>query len=407
MRPIPGVHPPGELVGEAHSLPLALLLELGVLGAVLAAAVATAFLVRRWRERAVAGDPGLLVAGALGVGGGLAAGLADAWLAVPALPLALAASAGAALAGAGPAPAEASRPARAAALALLLAGGLVLVRPALAWRAWEAARSAPDWRAAGERLDRAVRLDPRFPLYRARWAWTADRPAAERAAAALEAARAAGGVAPLWVRAGTAAFEAGDRAGARAALERAMALDPLSSNAPFLLHLATEGGRPDCAARAMLADPMLAAATSWRDAERARESALARVLAWPGIDAGWRRDFVDRALALGPVPREGEEVDLTVEVDRTPAIAMSLHLFRRSPLPGEVSRIRIDRDRARRLRGPAAVALATSDPSALPRDRCAPVGLAVPAAGAEPVFGDSFESGDTARWDARGSPPSP
>jgi len=409
MRPVPGVHPPGELVGEAHSLPLALLLEIGALGALLAAAVALAFLVRRWRERDAAPDAGLLASGALGVVGGLVASLADAWLAVPALPLALAASAGAALAGGAAEPAARSRPALALALALLVVGGAALVRPALAWRAWESARAASEWRATGERLERAARLDPGFPLYRARWAWTADRPAAERAAAALESARAAGGVAPLWLRAGTTAFEAGDRAGARAALERALALDPLSSGAPFLLHLATEGGRLDCAARAMLSDPLLAAATSWRDASRERDLALALVRAWPGIDAGWRRGFVDGVRGLGPLPAAGSEVDLAVEVDRTPAIAMSLHLFRRSPLPGEVSRIRLDRALAGRLRMPAAATLATSAVAAFPRDRCAPVGLAVPAqgAGGEPVFGDSFESGDAARWDAAGSPPSP
>lgn len=409
MQPVPGVHPPGELVGEAHSLPLALLLEIGALGALLSAAVALAFLVRRWRERDAAPDAGLLASGALGIVGGLVASFADAWLAVPALPLALAASAGAALAGGGAEPAGRSRFAPALALALLVGGGAALVRPALAWRAWESARAASDWRTTGARLERAVRLDPGFPLYRARWSWTAERPAAERAAAALESARAAGGVAPLWVRAGTAAFEAGDRAGARAALERALALDPLSSSAPFLLHLATDGGRVDCAARAMLADPLLAAATSWRGASRARDAALSLVGAWPGIDAGWRRDFVDEVRGLGPLPAAGPQVDLAVEVDRTPAIAMSLHLFRRSPLPGDVSRIRLDRDLARRLRMPAAATLASSAAAAFPRDRCAPAGLAVPApdAGDEPMFGDSFEAGDAARWDALESPPVP
>jgi hypothetical protein len=407
MRPVPGVHPPGELVGEAHSLPLSLLFEVGVLGTALAAAVAIAFGVRRWRERTAAADSGLLAAGGLGLAGGLIASLSDAWLAVPALSVALAASAGAALAGAGSPAVGSRRASRAMALGVLLCAAAALVRPALAWRAWESARSAADWRETGERLARAVRLDPAFPLYRARWAWTADRPVAERAVAARDAARAAGAVAPFWVRAGAAAFEAGDAAGARAALERAMALDPLSATAPFLLHVASAGGRVDCAARALLAEPRLAAATAWRGAETERAAALGLVRAWPGIDDGWRRGFSERTLALGPVPSAGEEVDLAVEVDRTPALAMSLHLFRRSPLRGEVSRIRLDAALARELRMPSAATLGSSSAAAFPPGSCAPEGIVRPQrpVGEEPVFEDSFESGDTARWRARAATP--
>ncbi|GMU66977.1 MAG: hypothetical protein AMXMBFR36_32510 [Acidobacteriota bacterium] len=406
MRPVPGVHPPGELVGEAHSLPFALLFELGAVGAALACAVAVAFVLLRWRERAGAADPGLLDAGLLGVAGGLVASLSDAWLAVPALPVALAASAGAALAGAGRPEVASPRPLRALALGVLAIGAAAEVRPALAWRAWESARSASDWRETGQRLAHAVRLDPSFPLYRARWAWTADRPPGERAAAALDAARAAGAVAPFWVRAGSAAFEAGDPAAARTALERAMALDPLSPTAPFLLHVASGGRRLDCAARAMLSEPRLAAATAWRDAGLERAEALALVRGWPGVDAGWRRSFTEEALGLGEVPAAGGEVDLAVEVDRTPALAMSLHLFRRSPLRGEVSRIRLDSAMARRLRLPSAATLATSSASAFPPGGCAPEGIAVPRLPERDaaVFQDSFESGDAARW--RGGAPS-
>lgn len=406
MRPVPGVHPPGELVGETHSLPLALLFELGALGAALACAVAVAFVLRRWRDRAGAADPGLLDAGLLGVAGGLVASLSDAWLAVPALPVALAASAGAALAGAGRPAVASPRSVRALALGVLVVGAAALVRPALAWRAWESARTAPDWRETGRRLAHAVRLDPSFPLYRARWAWTADRPAAERAAAALEAARAAGGVAPLWVRAGSTAFEAGDSAGARAALERAMALDPLAPTAPFLLHVASGGAQIECAARAMLSEPRLAAATAWRGFPRQRERAFELVRGWPGIDAGWRRAFHQRALAIGTIPFAGDEVDLAVEVDRTSALAMSLHLFRRSPLRGEVSRIRLDSGMARELRLPSAATLATSSAAAFPRESCAPEGVVWPERPMRdrPVFEDSFETGDAGRWVMRDLP---
>jgi len=403
VRPVPGVNPPGELVGEAHSLPLGLLFELGATGALLAAGGALLFALRRARERAFAPDPGLVEAGLLGLLGGAVACLGDAWLAVPALPVALALSAGAALGGGAPAPAPARRWPFLVALALLVASAGALARPALAWRAWDEATRARDRSAAAAALARAADLDPGFPLYRARWAWTAEAPAAERARAALDAAASAGSIAPLWLRAGSIAWEAGERGAARAALSRALALDPLSGAAPFLLFVASEGTDTDCAARALAAEPRLGAATAWRARPGDRARASWRLRRWPGIEIGWKAALRDRLADFPPSAwEESQEVDLVVEVDVTPALASSLHLFRRTPLPADVARIRLDRGAVRRLGGvPSAAELPTSSPAAFPLDRCAPADVGTPAPPAppgDPLFRDGFESGDPRRW---------
>ncbi|HSM14833.1 MAG TPA: hypothetical protein VLA66_12270, partial [Thermoanaerobaculia bacterium] len=235
----------------------------------------------------------------------------------------------------------------------------------------EAASRAVDRAARAPLLAEASRLDPAFPLYRARWAWDAPSPPQERAATALRAAEDAGGVAPLWLRGGYLALEAGDRVAARQALGRALALDPLSAAAPFLIFVASGGERVDCAGRALIADPRLAAATWWRGRAALRERALQAVLGWPGIDPGWREAFVEQARRRPPA-EAGEEVDLTIEVDRTPALALSLHLFRRSPLPGEVARIRLDRAAVRGLEVGSAASLPSSAAAAFPRGACAP-----------------------------------
>lgn len=408
LRPLPGVNPPGELVGEAHSLPLQLLFELGAIGGALVLALCVAFAARRLGERAAARDRGLLDAGLLGLAGGVLAGLGDAWLAVPALPLALALAAGAAVAGGAAPPPPRSRPAAALAAVLLAAGVLGLLRPALAMREWALAAGAPDRVASAAALARARALDPGFPLYAARWSWLAGAPAPERARVALAAAEAAGGVAPLWLRASSVAWEAGDRAGARRALGRALALDPLSGAAAFLLFTVSEGTATDCAARALLAEPRLAAASVWRVFPAARARVRRLIGHWPGIEIGWRATL-SRALDEERPERwaEGEEVDLAVELDVDPALASSLYLFRRSPLPADVARIRLERPAVRRLGLPAAAERASSSAAAFPTDRCAPAGYGAEAAAlpGEPLFRDGFETGDPRRWHIGEEPP--
>jgi len=403
LRPVPAINPPGELVGEAHSLPLALAFELGAGGLALASTLLLLFAWRRGSERATARDRGLLEAGLLGVLGGALAGLGDAWLAVPALPVALALAAGAAMAGgASPRPAT-SRAIRLAAAGVLAAAALFLLRPALAQREWARAVRAGDRGAVAAALARARALDPGLPLYAARWSWIAEAPAAERSGVALAAAEAAGGVAPLWLRAAAVAWEAGDRHGARRALARALALDPLSGAAPFLLFVASEGTDTDCAARALAAEPRLGAATAWRARPGDRARASWRLRRWPGIEIGWKAALRDRLADFPPSAwEESQEVDLVVEVDVTPALASSLHLFRRTPLPADVARIRLDRGAVRRLGGvPSAAELPTSSPAAFPLDRCAPADVGTPAPPAppgDPLFRDGFESGDPRRW---------
>jgi hypothetical protein len=401
-HPRPGINPPGELVGETHSLPLQLGFELGASGLFWLLAVGALFGWRRWRERLEARDPVLLEAGLLGLLAGAVASLGDAWLQVPALPVALAASAGAALAGGAGAPE--SRPTglrRWAAVAALLLLAATLVRPALALREWSRAAAAADRDAAASALAQAALLDPAFPLYRARWAWSSRSPPPHRARLAAGAAAAAGGVGPLWMRAGALLFESGDAAGARRAFARTMALDPLSGEAPFLLFVASRGSAVDCAARALLAEPRLAAATVWRRYPQEYQRAAATIESWPGIDAGWRLEMKRQMTADPPQGWTGsEEVDLAVEMDETPALAGSLHLFRREPIPVDLVRIRLDRGAVRRLHIVPASELATSAAAAFPADRCAP---GDPEAPGEPISRDGFESGDATGWDRSGN----
>jgi hypothetical protein len=68
----------------------------------------------------------------------------------------------------------------------------------------------------------------------------------------------------------------------------------------------------------------------------------------------------------------GPEVDLVYRVDGTPAVSASLHLFRRTPWPEELMRIRLDREAAAALRLPPASSLAGSSRDAFPPRRCAP-----------------------------------
>jgi len=407
LRPVPGVHPPGELVGQSHALPLTLAFETGLSGVVLAVATLGLFSLRRRRERAAAGaDAPLVTAGLLGLLGATLAALGDA-AAVPALPVAAAATAGAALAGAGHPQSggggRAHRWAAAAALVVLGGAAAALVRPAAAQARWSAAAraEAPGGEARRRALATAARLDPAFPLYAAAAAWQGGEPVEVRARSALAAAAAAGGVAPLWLRAGTLALEADDRAAARRAFARALALDPLSGVAPFLLFVAGGGVEVDCAARAMLAEPRLAAAVWWRAFPRERQRAVDRVVEWPRVDAGWRGEFRDLAAAARPEPGGSEEIDLVVEVDRDARLSLALHLFRRVPLPAELARVRLDLPAARRIGLPPAAELLLAAPAAFPHQRCAPVSLFAPPGGGERdevLFRDSFETGDLRRW---------
>jgi O-antigen ligase len=405
LRPLPGVNPAGEVVGEMHSLPLALAYELGFVGLALAIAIAGLFLLRRWRGRRAASDRALVEAGLAGVAGFLLTALGGAQLSVTALPLAAALAAGAALAGergaqervAQPLPEGRRRPfVRPGLVGWIYAGVavLLLLPLARAQALYEAAARVRVRDKAAPLMARAMALDPQFALYRARWAWSAEAPVGERALAAIAAARAAPGVAALWLRAGALALEAGRTDLAREASERALALDPLGGFAAFQLatlgvaaddtgasgSIAASSARDlaDCAARALLAEPRLAAATAWRGRDPLRREALGRLEHWPGIDAGWRVEMMKQAAGAAPQPPRvgapgGDEVELAAQIDTTPALAVSLHLFRRSPWPADVARIRVERAGVRRMKVPSAAAMRESSAGAFPRGRCAPL----------------------------------
>lgn len=386
LRPVPGVNPPGEAVGELHLLPLEIAYELGLPGLALAAAAAALFGGRRWRERPAAVDPGLLVAGLAGLAGGAAVGLATADWRVTALPVAAAVAAGAALAGGrdrdeaeGEPEARWRRPVGApAAVAYAVAAVLLLAPLDLAQHAYDVASvSAP--REALARLDRAVALDPAFPLYRARRAWLQGDeapPGGSRKALAdaVRAAEQASGVAVLWLRAGGLAEEGAagpaDRALASVAFERACALQPLGPFAPFaLVRVGAPLGDPAAlTARALASEPRLAAATLWQARPELLERGLEILGATPGIEAGWRQAVVARVRSGRTAEGAAGEVgELATVLDAHAAGSVSLYLFRRLPWRAELLRVPVRRAAAVALGTlPAATELPGTDPRLFP-----------------------------------------
>lgn len=391
LRPVPGVNPPGEVVGELHLLPLALAYELGVPGALLAAAAAGLFGLRRIRERRRAADLGFLVAGLLGLTGGAVVGLGTADWRVAALPLAAALAAGAALAGGARPPGDPDGPGPVRGLrrvgwrdrvgAFYALGAALLLAPLdLAHRAYDRAVDAPRAEAV-RRLDRAVALDPGFSLYRARKAWLEGESAAAEPAGAGELSRAASGavraaesgvgVAPLWLAAGSMAAVSGERWVAAAALERACALDPLGALAPFfLLDLDSPLHDPTAlGARSLAAEPRLGAATFWRSRPDLLQRSLLTLAATGGIEEGWRAAVVERLQDLATRPREpSAPVDeLALALDRTPADSVSLHAFRRIPWRARLAFVPVSSGFAAGLADlPPATALAGTDPRLFP-----------------------------------------
>jgi hypothetical protein len=374
LRPRPGLNPPGEVVGELHSLPVELAYELGITGLLLAGGLVAIFFVRRMAERRAASDPLLLAAGLLGLLGGAVVALGNASLAVTALPIAAALATGAALAGRGVAGET---------LSLSESSGASLRLPALAYGAvsllllfplllasyhYGQAIAAPIPHEARSQLARAVDLDPGFPLYRARFGWLLQGVERGRGAElSLRAAEQASGVGPLWLAAGVLGLGA-SRPWAPRALTEACTLDPLSPFAPYFLAVA--GPRsPDAplnAAHALLAEPRLLAASFWDVHGRLRTAALREAASREGIDRGWRAALVTAAgrLTPGSLDPPSQPGWLALEIDRTPSLSLSLYAFRRPPWPLEWPLVEVRPAALTLLDLPPASALETSSAAA-------------------------------------------
>ena len=376
LDPRPGVNPWGEAVGELHSLPLHLLYEIGAAGLLLAVLTGLLFVGERWSERAQARDRPLLLAALLGLAGAGVMALGSGALAVTALPVAVAVVAGAALAALPERELDFTFPVRLyAVLAALALFPLVLAH-------WHYDRAV--FAAAGDRpgeasgaLSRARDLDPEHPLYRMRLALlqteeTGDKARLARDARyARDAAEDGGAVASFWLIAGILGQSAGEP-WAPSVLETACALDPLDALPAWYLSLALPAGEK--AARmggyALLAEPRLLAATAWEGHPERLPPALEEVRRWRGVDAGWKEALL---AASGSVERRGPTGFLQLEIDTVPALALSLHTFRRRPWPTLWPLVEVREAAAHRLDLPPATTLPATSPDAVEAVGCRPV----------------------------------
>ena len=334
-RPAPGVHPPGEVVTDAHSLLAQAPYELGVAGSVLLLLLAARYGRVRLGELGDprVRDPELLAAALLGLTGAGVCLVFGVFAVVTAVPAVLILNLGLAAA-ARPGGADGNRLDSLPAwwrrgLQITFALWLV-VALGWTWQRTSAARSYELAVAAGdtELLSMAAASDPSFPLYQARldpWA----------------AAEAANGLAPLWLVAG---LDPGiDVERRRLALERACDLDPLSALAPFeLMRLAREAGAAATdprvaarAARAILAEPLLLAAAAFEGDPDLRAELHREMRSWPGLPPGWLAAFEELWFGLDwSNGHEGSPRDvLSVDADGRPAVSFSLFAFRRPPWP--------------------------------------------------------------------------
>ncbi len=352
LDPVPGVNPPSEVVGQVHSLPLQIAYETGLPGLLLTLAILTVFALRRWRgARRGEGRP-TVVAALGGLGAAAVASLGTAGLAVTALPAAWGVTAGAALAASARDGESRTPHARARTAALVLAALLlVALLPWLRARhLYERAAEAPELDGAERRLAAAVDLDPRFPLYRARWAWAIGSAADARRAAADAVA-----VAPLWLQAGVLGLEVGE-SWAQDALRRACRLDPFSPFAPFFLARSDPDApeAPRGAARALLLEPRLSGALLWETYPDLRAAARREIAAWPGVDPGLKTALRE-ALDHGEPPAPDDEVAaLVLTLEARAGQPFALHAFRRLPWPARLAAVPVRTSRARAVELPSA-----------------------------------------------------
>lgn len=357
FRPVPGVHPPDQVLADLHSLPLQLLYEHGFVGCscLVLALIGSWILLRR---RTIV-DRGLVTAGLAGLVALSVASLAGLPLSVLAVPLAACLAGGAVLAGlgigngAGPSSwtPQFTLQAVGAGAALVLALAILVPQDQahLAYQRAQRADSAPERLVL---LERAVVLDPEFPLYRWRLALERDDPSLAR-----EAAEQARSVAAPWLTA--------------EAWDDVCRLSRLGTVAPFRASL--ERSEPEVMARALAAQPWLLAAEAWRGRERQVADAVALLVDDPRIEIGWRARLRDVWVQIRRIDGHEEAARLLVlDLDAEPATSLSLHTFRRSPWPARIGQIRLDGRRLGPVADmPAAVALTTTEASLFRSPSCA------------------------------------
>ncbi len=361
LRPVPGVHPPDQVVADVHCLPLQIAYEIGWSGLLLICGLAWVFVLRR---RSEAEDSGARRAALAGLAALASMSLFGLPLAVTALPLTAMICIGAVLAVESPQHSAGGRPAPVIiASAVIAAGTALLVLPLdLANLAYGRAVDADAHDDRLHHLRRAVDLDPDFPLYRARLAWLEgeSRPAdAVLARRARQAARDARGLASLWLVAGLRGQEAGEP-WSREALTRACRLSPLGAVAPFQLTAGVDDGPASrWAARALLAEPLLLAAVDWDDRAAMLGAAVAELKRLEGVDAAWR-DALERSY-LNSRDLGGSARGLVLEMDGDGPTSVSLFAFRRRPWPAYLARLDLAADRLAAIEAAPATRLATTD----------------------------------------------
>jgi hypothetical protein len=360
------------VVGDLHSLPAQLAFELGAAGLTLTAVVFVLFCRHRWCDRSTAQDPILLESGLLSLAGGMFFCLANAPLTILAIPAAMGVAAGASLA-ARPLKHRKTRPSDwlvGAGYLGLTAIGLLPVDMAH-WHYWRAVRTTiPETAFAA--IHRAARLDPAFPLYRARAAWLQAEISGvnlESAETALTAAADARGLAPLWLGAGSLFLNADDQR-ARMAFDEVCHLDPLSAMGPFL-RLISEPDHalaPEWGGRALLAEPRLLAATFWEEHQELFDRSLERAKQWPGVPDQRRRALTRRPVE--PAVSASPTVQLASTMDNEAATSFSVYAFRREPWPAHITAIPLRQDRLPDPPLRSAARLRNTDSLAFPRAGC-------------------------------------
>jgi hypothetical protein len=309
-----GAAAPGELVGDLHSAPLTMAFELGLVGLTAILLVACAVLRRcRW---------GSECAPLIGIAGFL---LLEPTFSSPAPWIVLSVTVGLALAP-HPAPGSWRRwlgPAVAAVLCAV-AGPVLLGQ----WF-WDRAVTAADAPTALSSLRRAAALDPAHPLY----AWRLAIETGDARAAAAAATR-ADGIAALHLGA------AGLEPGGVESLARARRLDPEDPFAAWL-EVHEVGDRAEAAeplAVALRGEPRLLAAPAILLVPEAARAAIARLLADPTLEPGWRTRL--RQVA-GVIPAAGDGL-LRRRADAEAATSLSVLQFRRRPWPVDLVQVPVD-----------------------------------------------------------------